>query len=51
MSFIQGSLLAPYVDLLFANGNIDGELVVRNFSGSGESHPKYFTGCLPLCAL
>jgi choice-of-anchor A domain-containing protein len=48
---IQGSLLAPYVDLVFANGNIDGQLVVRNFSGSGESHPKYFTGCLPLCTL
>lgn len=48
---IQGSLLAPYVDLGFANGHIDGQLVVRNFSGSGESHPKYFTGCLPLCAL
>jgi choice-of-anchor A domain-containing protein len=48
---IQGSLIAPYVDLVFANGNIDGQLVVRNFSGSGESHPKYFTGCLPLCSL
>jgi choice-of-anchor A domain-containing protein len=46
---IQGSLLAPYVDLDFANGHIDGQLVVRNFSGSGESHPKYFIGCLPLC--
>jgi choice-of-anchor A domain-containing protein len=48
---IQGSLLAPFADLTFANGNIDGQLVVRNFSGSGESHPKYFTGCLPLCKI
>jgi choice-of-anchor A domain-containing protein len=48
---IQGSLLAPYVDLAFANGHIDGQLVVRNFSGSGESHPKFFVGCLPLCQL
>jgi choice-of-anchor A domain-containing protein len=48
---IQGSVLAPYVDLAFANGHIDGQLVVRNFSGSGESHPKYFVGCLPLCRL
>jgi choice-of-anchor A domain-containing protein len=48
---IQGSLLAPYVDLTFANGHIDGQLVVKNFSGSGESHPKYFVGCLPLCQL
>ncbi len=48
---IQGSVLAPYVELAFANGHIDGQLVVRNFSGSGESHPKYFVGCLPLCKL
>ncbi len=45
---LQGSLLAPLATVDFSNGMIDGQLIVRNLTGSGEHHPFMFTGCYEL---
>jgi choice-of-anchor A domain-containing protein len=41
---VQGALFAPYTDVTFNNGNIDGTLVAASFDGSGESHEVSFEG-------
>jgi choice-of-anchor A domain-containing protein len=35
---INGSILAPYADILFSNGHIDGNLIAYSLRGTGESH-------------
>ena len=42
---MQGTVLAPLAAVDFSNGMIDGQLIVRSLTGSGEHHPYMFTGC------
>lgn len=44
---ILGSMLAPYSNVLFNSGNIDGTMIAGNLSGTGESHAYRFLGHLP----
>lgn len=44
---IQGSVLAPKANVQFDNGNINGQLIAGNLSGSGEAHNYLFQGSLP----
>ncbi|QGJ71800.1 Hypothetical protein PBC10988_35090 [Planctomycetales bacterium 10988] len=46
---VPGSLLAPFAALNFQNGHIDGQLIVRSFTGNGEVHHVPFEhDCPPL---
>jgi choice-of-anchor A domain-containing protein len=44
---IMGSVLAPFSDVYFHGGNINGTMIAGNLSGSGESHAYRFLGTLP----
>ncbi|TVQ53967.1 MAG: choice-of-anchor A family protein [Phycisphaerales bacterium] len=44
---VQGSILAPYADVLFQNGQMDGTLIANSLQGSGEFHHYIFDGDLP----
>ena len=44
---VLGSILAPYADVTFNNAAIDGYVVVRSMSGTGEFHWVPFEGCIP----
>jgi choice-of-anchor A domain-containing protein len=46
---VLGSILAPKATLLFNNGNINGQLIVYDLKGGGESHNVFFKGCVPIC--
>src|SRR5205823_1898109 len=35
---VQGSVLAPRADVTFNNGNLEGTLVAKSVTGSGEFH-------------
>eukprot|EP01094_Clydonella_sp_ATCC50884_P002131 TRINITY_DN1163_c0_g1_i1.p1 TRINITY_DN1163_c0_g1~~TRINITY_DN1163_c0_g1_i1.p1 ORF type:complete len:513 (+),score=156.13 TRINITY_DN1163_c0_g1_i1:81-1541(+) len=35
---VKGSVLAPLAALAFDNGNVDGSIYVRSFTGTGETH-------------
>lgn len=41
---IQSSVLAPFTDINFAGGNIDGTIIGRTIRGGGESHEFLFQG-------
>ncbi len=44
----QGSILAPYANVEFNNGNLTGTLVANNLCGTGEFHevvPQFKIGC------
>ncbi len=45
---VQGSILAPLADVSFGNGNIEGTLIAKSMSGSGEFHNYKFLGTLPV---
>jgi choice-of-anchor A domain-containing protein len=45
---VQGSVLAPLANVTFSNGNIEGNLVAGNLTGSGETHDYPFVGTLPI---
>jgi choice-of-anchor A domain-containing protein len=34
----EGSLLAPFADVRFNNGNFDGTLIARSLEGTAEGH-------------
>lgn len=44
---VLGSILAPYADVTFDNGAVDGFVVASSMQGTGEFHWVPFTGCLP----
>ncbi|HEU5117135.1 MAG TPA: choice-of-anchor A family protein, partial [Isosphaeraceae bacterium] len=44
---ILGSVLAPFSDVNFNGGNINGTLIAGNLSGTGEAHAYQFLGTLP----
>jgi choice-of-anchor A domain-containing protein len=44
---VLGTILAPNANVNFAGGNIDGTMIAKNLSGSGESHWYPFLGNLP----
>lgn len=44
---IHGSILAPFADILFYDGHIDGNLIARALEGDGEAHNELFDGDLP----
>ena len=41
---IQGTVLAPFANVDFAGGNIDGTMIANSVMGIGESHSFSFTG-------
>ncbi len=46
---INGSILAPYADVLFGkHSHIDGNLIANNLFGRGEAHNIRFDGNLPV---
>jgi len=42
---VEGSVLAPYTDVTFNNGQINGMLITDDLTGNGESHNHAFAGC------
>ena len=51
---VHGSVLAPWADVVFYNGHIEGNLIARSLTGDstgvyngGEAHDEYFDGELP----
>ncbi|WP_031500423.1 choice-of-anchor A family protein [Bryobacter aggregatus] len=44
---VQGSILAPNATLNFNNGNIEGQVIVNNLLGGGETHNYIFNGTIP----
>lgn len=44
---IQGSILAPFADVIFNSGEINGNVIVKSLTGNGESHNNLFQGDLP----
>lgn len=44
---VLGSVLAPKANVDFRWGNIDGTLIAKNLTGTGEEHNFRFTGSLP----
>ncbi len=44
---VEGSVLAPFADVQFNNGQINGTLVSRTLQGNGQSNDGLFGGCLP----
>jgi choice-of-anchor A domain-containing protein len=43
----SGSILAPFADVTFDNGHMDGQLVAANLTGTGEFGPNPYVGQLP----
>lgn len=43
---IYGSILAPNADVLFNNGQINGNIIAKSMSGTGEAHNLLFNGCI-----
>lgn len=46
-SGFEGSFLAANADFTFNNGQINGNLIVKSLTGTGESHNNLFKGNLP----
>jgi choice-of-anchor A domain-containing protein len=44
---VHGSVLAPWANILFNNGHIEGNLIARSLFGTGEAHNELFNGNLP----
>jgi choice-of-anchor A domain-containing protein len=44
---IEGSILAPFANFAFNNGQTNGNVIVASMSGNGESHNYLFDGDLP----
>lgn len=44
---VHGSILAPWADVLFSNGHIEGNLIAQSLLGTGEAHNELFNGNLP----
>ncbi len=44
---IEGSILAPWANTTFNNGQMNGQLITVNLQGGGELHHHPFTGTLP----
>jgi len=45
----EGSLLAPYADITFSNGNFDGNLVGASLTGPAEGHLYGWDGEVEVC--
>ncbi len=43
----EGSILAPYANFTFNNGQINGNVIAFSMSGTGETHNAPFDGVLP----
>ncbi|HAG82264.1 MAG TPA: PEP-CTERM sorting domain-containing protein [Cyanobacteria bacterium UBA12227] len=44
---IQGSVLAPFANFQFNNGQVNGNVIVGSLTGSGQSNLHLFNGNLP----
>ena len=44
---IHGSVLAPWANIDFSNGHIEGQLIGLSLFGTGEAHNEPFSGNLP----
>jgi len=45
---IEGTILAPWANVNFINGQINGSLIAQSLTGGGESHLHLFQGNLPV---
>jgi choice-of-anchor A domain-containing protein len=45
---IHGSVLAPYANVDFSDGHIEGQLIAMSLKGTGEAHDEYFVGQIPV---
>jgi choice-of-anchor A domain-containing protein len=45
---VDGSILAPWADINFTNGHIDGNLIGWRLEGDGEAHLELFNGQTPV---
>lgn len=45
---VHGSILAPWADVRFSNGHIEGGLIADSLYGTGEAHNELFNGRLPV---
>jgi choice-of-anchor A domain-containing protein len=45
---VDGSILAPWADINFTNGHIDGNLIGWRLEGDGEAHLELFNGQIPV---
>ena len=43
----EGTVLAPFANISFSNGHIDGTIIGASLSGSGEEHQFAFEGNVP----
>lgn len=41
---VMGSILAPNASVVFNNGQLNGQLIAKSLSGTGESHNRLFNG-------
>jgi choice-of-anchor A domain-containing protein len=46
---VRGSLLAPYADVDFSNGDFNGSIIANSLSGSAEGHWYEFRGEFEVC--
>ena len=44
---VHGSILAPFANISFNNGHIEGNLIGLSLDGNGEAHNELFNGDLP----
>jgi choice-of-anchor A domain-containing protein len=44
---VHGSVLAPFADVRFFNGHIEGQLIASSLKGTGEAHDEFFIGQIP----
>ena len=47
---IHGSVLAPFAEVEFSDGHIEGQLIAMSLTGTGEAHDELFIGQIPEAA-
>ncbi len=47
---IHGSVLAPFAEVQFSDGHIEGQLIAMSLTGTGEAHDELFIGQIPEAA-
>jgi LysM repeat protein len=47
-SEFEGSILAPQCDVVVAGGFVDGQSVVKSWSGAAKQKQNNFAGCIPM---
>jgi choice-of-anchor A domain-containing protein len=47
---VHGSVLAPFAEVQFSDGHIEGQLIAMSLTGTGEAHDELFMGQIPEAA-